>query len=52
MKNPVGATAPALSGLVEKGYDVSLAADPDGAVRVFVRRFPMDAMCAMESGAL
>ena len=51
MRNP-GATAPLLTELERKGYDVSLAADPDGAVRVFVRRFPMDAMCAMESGAL
>ena len=37
MNNP-GASAPLLSALAEKGYDIRIAADPDGAVRVFVGR--------------
>ena len=48
MENP-GASAPlptefdasnslVLSALANKGYDIRIAADPDGAVRVFVGR--------------
>lgn len=48
MKNLTGSGKWAKRYYLAQGYDIRIAADPDGKVRVFIGR--MDSICAMEAG--